>query len=260
MGVDLLKKPRSLTLHVSDNSGSTLGRVSSALKVVMAITLGDSVLRMLGMGFASDAKAVDTIFHFFDVVRQVSRCAVLVDSSKNAQRAQLLCLERPNCRYRVIHLVRDGRGYVHSCMKRTFTIEELVTVNGITEVVRRKHPSPQLKTASQAARDWLKVNLVTMLRLRTLPSEYWLRLRYEDFCRDPVGQLECICRFIGVQYEESMLNFRLVVHHNIGGNPTRFRSEGILPLDDTWRTALSYSDLKVFERTAGWLNRYYGYR
>ena len=93
-----------------------------------------------------------------------------------------------------------------------------------------------------------------------LPANRFIRIRYEDLCTWPEGELQKISSFLGLEYEPQMLRFREVVHHNVSGNAVRFRSEGIQKPDEScWRRQMNPEALKIFYKTAGWLNRWFRY-
>ena len=161
-----------------------------------------------------------------------------------------MCSERPEIPQRIIHVVRDGRAVVHSAMKKAYVIEEKNNDGKVKKKVIRQ-PRDRIETFFQALRGWLVGNLRTMQAFRTLPSNQYIRLRHEDLCIDPAGQLKRICSFIGVSYEQRMLNFRSITHHNIAGSAMRYRDESILPPDEEWRHGLKTSQLRFFQITAG---------
>jgi hypothetical protein len=40
--------------------------------------------------------------------------------------------------------------------------------------------------------------------LSTVPSERWIRLRFEDLVTDPAGQMEALCRRLGLAYDPAV--------------------------------------------------------
>jgi len=248
------------SLNVSKANKTAFDKITILTKLLITYILKDPVLLKWGMHLSANTSGVDKVFSFYDIVSRVSRSPVLVDSSKGVRRVKILCFERPDVPYRVIHLVRDGRGVVLSAMKKTYSSEIPVIEDSEIKSGKKDYVAPQPKTALQASKTWLKTNLVTLFILRSLPKRNWLRIRYEDLCTDPAGELKRICRFIGISYEEQILDFRSAEHHNIGGNPSRWRKDGIRKPSRSWLKSMSESDMKTFERTAGWLNRYFGYR
>jgi hypothetical protein len=122
------------------------------------------------------AELADVIFRS---VLSTTGCSVLIDSSKNATRAAALAHDS-ELEVRVIHLVRDGRGYLRSRRSRA-------AVDG----------TRYLGPVEMAG--WLAKNLLigTVLR-RTLPRGAYLRCRYEDLLTDLDAELRRIGSFTGV--------------------------------------------------------------
>jgi len=88
-----------------------------------------------------------------------------------------------------------------------------------------------------------------------------LFLRYEDFVKDPATTLSQVCDLAGISYDDAMLKFRSVVHHNVNGNDKlKFGSADKIRLDEKWRSGLSQQDAEYFENKAGRLNRLFGYQ
>lgn len=86
-----------------------------------------------------------------------------------------------------------------------------------------------------------------------------MTVHYEDLVQDPRGTLEQLCRFLGIDFDEAMLDFRSTIHHNVNGNDMKFLSAAELRLDVAWKEYLKGRDLAYFEGRAGDLNRKFGY-
>jgi hypothetical protein len=58
---------------------------------------------------------------------------------------------------------------------------------------------------------------------RDLPQKHVHRMTYEALCEDPRGQLQRLCEFLELEFDEAMLRRpdSGSVHH-IGGSPTKF--------------------------------------
>ncbi len=114
----------------------------------------------------------------FGAVARTTESTVLVDSSKNASRAAAL-VHDSGFDVRVVHIVRDGRGYLRSKQRRA---------DG-----RRLPPTPI------ALAPWLVKNLLIGVLLRArVPSDRYLLCRYEDLARDPDAELQRIGAFAGL--------------------------------------------------------------
>jgi hypothetical protein len=147
----------------------------------------------------------------------------------------------PTCR--ILHIVRDGRDCALSHLSRAY-------VYGYENVLR-------------AAREWR--DQVTLCRKMgaMLPADRYCELRYEDLVSEPARELERVCRFLGVRFAPSMLEYHRDVARHV---PDERR--GLWPLLDRppvvenrerWRQRMRPGDRAVFERAAGPLLRALGY-
>jgi hypothetical protein len=158
---------------------------------------------------------------------------VFLDGSKDPVRLKYL-MESGGWRPRVIHLVRDGRGFALSYMR----------IYGCA--------------METAAREWRATNEECRELRRRLPAASWLQLRYEDVCRDPDAALRKCFSLVGQNAPTAARDFRAIEHH-IVGNAMRLRPDAKIELNEKWRTELGKADLATFERVAGGLNRRLGY-
>jgi hypothetical protein len=191
-----------------------------------------------------------------DSLRTSSRKRIIVDSSKVGIRLKFL-LRNPHLDVRVVRLIRDGRAvsltYIDPTRFADATDPEFR--GGGTGGDR---DSERLAVA-QAAREWRRSNEEADAILRRLDPTRWTAVQYESLCDDPHGTLNKIFSLIGVSDQWNVIeNFRSVEHHIIG-NGMRLDSTNKIKFDDRWKSALNESDLKVFESTAGRLNRRLGY-
>jgi hypothetical protein len=168
----------------------------------------------------------------FEAIGAVTGRPWIVDGSKSWQ--QLYLMERSR-RFdlRVVHLVRDARGIVHSYAKKYGELG-----HGLAK--------------------WFKPSLAAVAMSRWL-GDRWLRIRYEDLAGDPAATLARVCGFLGVDYDPAMLEFRAHRWLGIGGNRMSRGGEGGIRLDERWRREMSWRDRLVVDVVGGPLNRYYGY-
>lgn len=145
---------------------------------------------------------------------------------------------------KVVHLVRDGRGVTRSRLRRL------------------EHRRPEVKNrrpfARKAAAAWRDVNTSCQRILATLPPGSWVRIRYEDLCRDPQGTLAPVFGLLGERPPELPEDFRSIEQHVLG-NVMRLR-EGRIALDERWRADLTAEELAIFDEIAGDMNRGMGYQ
>lgn len=125
---------------------------------------------------AEYARLADVVF---DAVAEATGSDVLVDSSKNVGRGAAL-VHHSRHDVRVIHLVRDGRGYVQSRRRRA-------AATG----------SPHWPSLALAG--WAAKNLLIRGVLRPgIASDRYLLSRYEDLVRNPSAELRRIGEFAGL--------------------------------------------------------------
>ena len=159
---------------------------------------------------------------------------VFVDTSKEAIRLRSF-RQFSEFDIRVIHLVRDVRGFTASMVRR--------------------RGDDQL---ANAVKRWKRFHKKTLRMLERQPEQKQLRVRYEDLCSDPKAFLRRIYQFCEVDPSINIENFQDVPQHVIG-NPTRLRSQSEIRLDERWRKTLTQDQLHFIDKQAGDLNRYFGY-
>lgn len=156
---------------------------------------------------------------------------ILIDSSKLPHRAKFL-LRIPELQVKVIHLVRDGRGVVHTCVRdEGWSVEK-------------------------SAIEWGRGILAEERLLTQIDPGLWRQVRYEDLCSDPRKELEKLCVFLDLDPSRVNLDFRSAGLH-VFGNKMRLSCEEAIHLDDQWRNDLTHSQISTIEHLAGkQLNRY----
>lgn len=209
----------------------------------IALILGSGALcRSLESWSAEIKKHVQSIrnsWALFDAVCEKTGDEYVVDSAKSPIRMKLLHLLRPG-EVRVIYLIRDGRAVADSYM-------------------RRYGWSPQ-----RAARTWWREHRNTLLTLMTMPNAVIHAVKYDEFCREPSNNLKKICDFLGLRFEERMLEFRSGESHQVGGNLMRYDlSNDEIEYRDGWKDRLNQQQVRAIENAAygavGASNRIFGY-
>jgi len=109
-----------------------------------------------------------------------------------------------------------------------------------------------------AALSWKRNNEAAERVLQEMPKSQWMFQQYEALCRQPEETLRSLCKFLGMDTRQIVLDFRAKQQHVLG-NDMRLKSGSDIRLDERWRTALSKEDLQTFEEVAGEMNRKYGY-
>ena len=85
---------------------------------------------------------------------------------------------------RFIHIIRDGRDVARSCINMGWA------GNVWTGIER-----------------WLEVETLWTQLEQQLPADRRINLVYEELISNPVKTLRQVCNFIGIEYDESMLNY-----------------------------------------------------
>lgn len=179
-------------------------------------------------------RGMDNTFTLYRAIASAWDKDVLIDSSKNIQRCIAL-YERDPSHVRILFVTRDGRGSYLS--RRTSGRSPKEAIDGWLGFYRR----------------------ATALLPRCIPAEHLYQLRYEDLARNPAESLKQICGFLGVNYEEGMLDRQGRPRHMAAGNETRMSPNKPIQLDERWRTDMSSADRAFFEQHAGTVNRRLGY-
>jgi hypothetical protein len=186
----------------------------------------------------------------------VANASAVVDSSKTGLRLKYL-LRNPALDVRVVRLIRDGRGVALTYMDPGgFADATDPSLRG--GGTGRSNNGRFVMPMERAARLWRRSNEEADETIKSLPHERVTTVRYEEVCGDTDAVLARLFRFIGVDAAERVREFRGVQRHVVG-NGMRLDDSSAVVLDERWRSALHEEDLAAFERTAGALNRAYGY-
>lgn len=173
----------------------------------------DTLLQTLPMERNQFTALVARNLAFVKAVLTLTGKSIFVDTSKDHMRARAFKMfSRTDVR--VIHLVRDPRGVTASKMRR----------------------DPNLQ-ARQAARQWVRLHTRMENLLGALAPERYVRVRYEDLCRDPASMLRRLYAFCGANPNVEIHDYRSTPHHVVG-NPMRLEKLSVIRLDESWRETL----------------------
>lgn len=192
-------------------------------------------LRALLPRIRTAATVIDRTWRIAAAARDETGTRIAIDGSKVADHAKILYLQYPD-QFRMITLIRDGHGVVHS--------------------KRKRHPDLSIR---QAARSWVLNNLRQRLMQWNIPLCRRFDVRYEELCQDPDATLRAIRRFMNLP--DAALPSSPGLQHGVAGSPHR-SNEAWPPIveDCAWENDMSGEDLAEFESAAGrWLRRW-GYK
>ncbi len=127
---------------------------------------------------------------------------------------------------------------------------------GLQKEIRPKSPA---RTAVR----WSLVNIATERACRRVGRERFLRLRYEDFVRDPEGALRRIGAMSGVDLAATAAALGrgdpVAAEHQMAGNRSRMKGARPLSQDAAWRLRMPAVQQQTVRRLGGWMLRRYGY-
>lgn len=157
---------------------------------------------------------------------------VLLDATKDPVQGWRAC-QVQGLDVRILHLVRDPRGFVASCVKKDL---------GLTRNLR-----------------WWVKNAAAAERLRARVGDgRFLRVRYEDLCAQPLEALNALARFAGVEPLDALPDWRHRSHHVIG-NRMRLGDTDAIRLDESWRDQLPPLVLSAVTKTTRRWRKKLGY-
>jgi hypothetical protein len=170
--------------------------------------------------------------HIIEAICELQKCDVFLDESKDPLRA-LYFAQSDLWDFRVLQLVRDGRGAVNSDMKHN---QRSMTV---------------------ACREWnLKID--EMARFLDMVQCPVMQLTYESLCTDASAIISQVLEFAGIPESRGDLDISQDSQHIIG-NDMRLKPMREVKLDEKWRTDLSRDELKTFYSLSGQRNKALGY-
>jgi len=165
---------------------------------------------------------------------ELQQADIFLDGSKDPVRLQHL-LNTGDYDVRLVHLVRDGRGVVNSTISK----------KGLTPTV--------------AAEDWRRTHEQTERLAQRLDAHQYHRVSYEALCNNTKATLRELAAFLEIDAGDFADDMSAATHH-ILGNRMRLSRLDEITLDEKWRTELDAIALAAFEKSAGALNRRYGYQ
>jgi hypothetical protein len=233
MGVDF--DPGDMRLRHNYSVGQVVERLSyRTFSVPVLNTVRDAVRDALPPIHRRIDECARRNESFMRACLDVSGKKIFLDATKHADRIPFLT--RMNVDLKVIHLVRDPRGFLHSARKYDET------------------------NAERAARDFVRGHDEIEFHLKKLPRERWTRVNYETLCSDPGPRFDELAAFMGAGPMRLPDDYRAQDYHVIG-NRSRLRKDGRtqIRVDEKWRETLSRADLDTVAAIAGPRARRYGY-
>ncbi|MFN0094442.1 MAG: sulfotransferase [Dehalococcoidia bacterium] len=178
---------------------------------------------------------VESWSRLYEAIAEAGEGRVIVDSTKIPRFALAMAASK-RFDLRVVHLVRDSRASAYSWIRP----KPAPSPDNPEQMMKARQPH-------QTCAWWLVANpLSELLRLKSQP---YLRVRYEDFVRDPMTWSSKILDFAGVSARPEGLEASAVTFtgdHLIAGNPIRSRLGHVeIRPDEEWRTKMRGRDRLV---------------
>jgi hypothetical protein len=170
----------------------------------------------------------------YDAVAAASGRPHCIDSSKSPFRFYDVYRVDPE-RTNAIALARDYRAVVHSKMKRG-------------------------QSMRSAAAGWRRKMQQIEALISDLPEDRVIRLKYESLCLSPRHELERVCKFMGIEFSESMLHRPSENFHHIGGSPSKFDPGRIkISFDRSHENKFGPDALRLMRKLVGEIADKWGY-
>jgi hypothetical protein len=198
-----------------------------------------------------EERALPVLEGLYQEMAAVSGASVIVDTSKAPMYARLLT-RVPGIRLDVVHLLRDPRATAFSLKKRRYDSSSKVFMSRVGLV--------------RNSLLWGTWNLAAeRLASRSAPSVSTIRIRYEDFAKEPVRVLRSIGAFAGLAGDLPHVTAQGRVHlkpnHSGVGNPNRMNSGATtIAIDREWAADMSWRDRAITVLLTWPLLLRYGYR
>ncbi len=192
--------------------------------------------RLLGSRWTGEY--TDALRCLYRAIIDATGSRVVVDSSKLPLYGYVLGTI-PEVELYVVHLVRDPRAVAYSWLRKK---QSTPTGKGLAYMPQH-HPV-------ESSLEWDLCNVAAEGFWGGSPERY-LMLRYEDFVREPLPAVERILRLVGEEppslpfVSERGVELR-GPNHNVGGNPSRFRT-GVVELrpDTEWARHMKDGDRRL---------------
>jgi Sulfotransferase family len=210
------------SMRLNREAGRVAGKV---------VDLGAPITWRLRPGLVGDFA---TLYRsLYRLVLDAHGTSLFVDGSKSWRRAAVLtrALQR-EADVKIVHLVRDPRGFALSC---------------------RTHAGAPLAESA-----WLWSDLHSRMRSLQALAPY-LVIRYEDLCADPQAELERLFDFLRVAPEPVVTAPRYAGKHHLIGNNMLRSFDGQVKLDTRWRDELSFPEQRTVLDFAGEFAELMGY-
>lgn len=227
-------------------------------KILFRIKLILSLLNIYGFNHHDNGEVFQNTQILYNEIFDNIDQEIITDSYKNQYRSLIFSAKyNKQYNYKFIHLVRDGRAVLNSYLKEQYRIK--LDKNNDDRRLTNFSLTPRVR--EDVITSWWKKNLDILLMYKLFRGKNYFLVRYEDLCLDPEKELNKICNFIGIPFEQAMLKLNRYSNHITRGNPSaKFNAKYIKHPNMEYKDTLSRETLTIFNKKAGWLNNYFGYK
>jgi len=175
----------------------------------------------------------------FQLISRVSGMPFVCDVSHNVDYARQLA-DTGGIDLYLVHVVRDGRGIVHSRIRKDYRIGRL-----------KSSFLGRISRVFTVSRRWLW-HRREFTQLEKKLGAKAVYIQYEELCRDPRAALQPVGDCLGLDFSEIGKSlgdgelFKRVPHLLRGNQVLRSSSDIVLRHDTAYRTAMSWSDRTIF--------------
>ena len=244
--------------HIVDGAYGGPGGVD-AEEMVRLSALGTRTRHVLPMLFPAGRRYLysrlgrypERLYRLYRAIKDATDSRMIVDSSKAPPYGYLLG-GLPGVDLYVVHLVRDPRAAAFSWLRKKVQPDR-----------KEKSYLPEIGVIKSAL-IWTSWNTAAEALWRRTP-EHYLRIRYEDFVKDPQSSVRAILGMVG---EKEPLarpftgerSVKLGESHTVAGNPNRFQTgDVVLKSDDEWAGKMRNRDRRLVTALTLPLLARYGY-
>lgn len=172
------------------------------------------------LGYSVIAK---NYFSLYEAIAAASGKSIVLDSSKWPYRFSYLSNFFPD-KVKVILLYRDPKAVVYSKIKR----KEASVVD--------------------AAKMWAEFYGQMRIFSENIPNVDKISVHYEDICANPVFELKRLVKFLGIPFEDSIINLKKKNIHHIGGSPSKLSvDDRVIKYDDKYKEFLTAEEIIIVD-------------
>uniref|UniRef100_A0A3Q0RY40 Sulfotransferase n=1 Tax=Amphilophus citrinellus TaxID=61819 RepID=A0A3Q0RY40_AMPCI len=171
-------------------------------------------------------------------------------------------LQDPRLDLRIIHLVRDPRAVMRS---REESAKAFVSDNAVV-LEQKSIPAAevQFQVMQEICRSHVRINERAVLKPPPFLKGRYKMVRYEDMARDPLGEINAMYKFVGLEMTEELEEWIYRVTHGKGKGSIKeafkITSRNAADVSQAWRTALPHNKVRRIQEVCKGAMSLLGYR